>query len=242
MHYWEILIGLAIAPVACSNKDAATSSSGDGSNWNVSTNPTTTVELGQQRTGEATYYDFANGDGACMFGPSPNDMNVAALNAPDYSSAAWCGACADVTGPNGSVRVRIVDECPECPSGNLDLSPQAFQQIAELAQGRVSITWSFVACDVTGPVKYKYKDGSNPWWTAVQVSNHRLPITKFEWSADGTQFTEMPRQDYNYFLAASGFGPNSVTVRITAIDGQTLTDTLPAVQELLVVDGHAQFQ
>ncbi len=238
MRYAYFLMGLM--GLGCSTKDAAKSS--NDSNWSVATTPKTTIVLGEQRTGEATYYDTANGDGACMFGPSPNDMNVAALNAPDYSNAAYCGACADVTGPNGTVRVRIVDECPECPSGNLDLSPQAFQQIAELSLGRVPITWNLVACDVTGPVKYKYKDGSNPYWTAVQVDNHRLPITKFEWSADGTQFNEIPRQDYNYFLAASGFGPNPVTVRITAIDGQTLTDALPAVQELLVVDGHAQFQ
>ena len=27
--------------------------------------------------GIATYYDFANGDGNCMFGPSPNDLLVA---------------------------------------------------------------------------------------------------------------------------------------------------------------------
>jgi len=41
---------------------------------------------------------------------------------------------------------------------------------------------------------------------------------------------------------AGGFGASPVTVRITAIDGQTLTDSLPSVQELLVVQGHAQFQ
>jgi expansin (peptidoglycan-binding protein) len=224
-----LLLGVLSASFACSSKDVAST-------------PATKMTLGEQRTGEATYYDTANGDGACMFGPSPNDMNVAALNAPDYSMAAYCGACADVTGPSGKVRVRIVDKCPECPSGNLDLSPQAFAQIAALELGRVPITWNLVACDVSGPVQYRFKDGSSQWWTAVQVLNHRLPITKFEWSSDGTQFTEIPRQDYNYFLAASGFGPNSVTVRITAIDGQTLTDTLPPAQSSLVVDGHAQFQ
>ena len=231
---------LLATPCACSTKDA--NKSATNSNWSVASNPTTTVVLGDARTGQATYYDFANGDGACMFGASPDDMNVAALNKPDYSNAAFCGACADVTGPNGTIRVRLVDQCPECPSGNLDLSPQAFAKIADLQQGRVPITWNVVACDVTGPVNYRFKDGSSQWWTAVQIANHRLPITKFEWSSDGSNFKEVARTDYNFFVDAGGFGASPVTVRITAIDGQTLTDSLPSVQELLVVQGHAQFQ
>ena len=188
----------------------------------------------------ATYYD-ADGSGACMFDPSPNDLDVAALTELNWSSAAWCGACADVHGPDGSVRIRIVDRCPECPDGHLDLSPQAFEQIAELHLGRIDITWQFVACNVSGPVTYKYKDGSNEWWTAVQVRNHRLPITAFEWSKDGNEWHQAVRTDYNYFLAEGGFGDESVQVRITAIDGQVLADELPPVQSELAVEGHAQF-
>lgn len=138
--------------------------------------------------------------------------------------------------------MRIVDLCPECKSGDLDLSPQAFEQIATLEQGRVPISWTFVSCNVSGPVKYRYKDGTNQWWTAVQVLNHALPIKSLEWSADGTNFKAAVRQDYNYFLDAAGFGANAVTVRITASDGQTLTDEIPAPEEYLTVDGHAQFE
>lgn len=235
------VVFVAIWHVACST-DEEGAKGGNGSTWNVSPTTKTNIQLGEPRSGQATYYDSANGDGACSFGPSPEAMNVAALNAPDYANAAWCGACADVTGPSGSVRVRIVDKCPECPSGNLDLSPQAFAQIAAMELGRVAINWEFVACDLVGPVKYRYKDGANQWWTAVQVSNHRLPITKFEFSTDGTTFREVAREDYNYFVDASGFGASAVTVRITATDGQTLVDTLPPVQEYLVVEGRAQFQ
>ena len=167
------------------------------------------------------------------------------------SSAVWSSdladetrsvACADVDGPNGSVRVRIVDLCPECASGDLDLSPQAFDQIAERAQGRVPITWTFVACDVAGPVAYRFKDGSHQWWTAIQVWNHRLPIASLEWSADGgATWNPTQRVDYNYFIDESGFGPDATRVRITAIDGQVLEDDLPPVQEYLVVQGQGQF-
>ena len=203
--------------------------------------PSTHVVLGQEREGIATYYG-ATGEGACMFDRSPGDLDVAALNLEDWDGSALCGACAEVTGPSGSVRIRIVDLCPECRSGHLDLSQEAFAKIATPELGRVDIHWQLVACDVSGPVAYRFKDGANPWWTAVQVRNHRVPVRSMEFSKDGASWAPMDRMDYNYFLAADGFGDGSTWVRLEAFDGQTLEDELPAVQEYLQVDGHAQFE
>lgn len=199
------------------------------------------VSLGEEQQGVATYYDFADGSGACMFPATPSDLDVAALNAEQYNDAAYCGACAAVVGPSGTVTVRLVDLCPECEAGHLDLSPSAFEKIAPIEHGRVDITWTLVSCAVSGPVGYQFKDGSNEWWTAVQVRNHRYPITKFEVDK-GDGFVELPRTDYNYFLDENGFGSESVSVRITASTGQTLVDTLPPVQEYLVTEGGAQFE
>lgn len=217
--------------MACSNGDAPQQSA----------EPLPTISIGEAKTGDATYY-AATGDGACMLGPSPDDMDVAALNKPDWSGSSLCGACAEVTGPKGTVTIRIVDQCPECKSGDLDMSPQAFDKIAENSAGRVTVNWKLVTCNVTGPIRYKYKDGANEWWTAVQVRNHRIPVTTLEFSRDGGAYQAMRRMDYNYFLTESGFGPNPVRVRVTAVDGQVLEDDLPAVAELLVVDGKAQFK
>ena len=72
-------------------------------------------------TGIATYY-YADGSGACSFDPSPNDLMVTALNAEEYDNAAYCGAFVQVTGRKGTITVRIVDLCPECLAGHLDLS------------------------------------------------------------------------------------------------------------------------
>ncbi len=174
-------------------------------------------------SGQATYYDFADGSGACSFDPSPNDLMVAAMNAPDYAGSAACGSCARVSGPSGEITVRIVDLCPECPAGNLDLSPEAFELIAPLEQGRVPITWQYVACEVSGPLDYRFKDGSNQWWTGVQVRNHRHAIAKFEIEKDGA-FTAVPREDYNYFVAESGFGPGPFKFRVTDVYGGVVVD------------------
>ncbi len=95
-------------------------------------------------SGEATYY-AADGTGACGFKASPGDLNVAALNKSQYAKS-WCGQCVLVTGPKGSVKVRIVDLCPGCAHGDLDLSEESFTSIASLSAGRVKITWHVVPC------------------------------------------------------------------------------------------------
>jgi expansin (peptidoglycan-binding protein) len=189
--------------------------------------------------GDGTYYD-ADGTGACSFDASPNDLLVAAMNAPDFDNAAWCGACLEVTGPMGVVTVRVVDECPGCAHGDLDLSQSAFQQIAPLSAGRVSIMWHEVACPVSGPIAYHFKDGANAYWTALQIRNHRYPIAKVE-AQSGSAYTEIPRVDYNYFVDASGLGPGPYALRVTDTRGHVLNDPAVPLGDNTTTQGAAQF-
>jgi expansin (peptidoglycan-binding protein) len=233
-----LLLAGALAVVACgsasrtggSSSSSSGGGSGGGSSGGISSQP---------EQGVATYY-AATGDGACSFGPSPNDLNVAAMDQPEWNGSAVCGECVAVDGPKGSVTVRVVDLCPECEMGHLDLSQQAFAQIADVSAGKVPITWKVVPCNVTGNVEYQIKDGSSQYWTAIQVRNSRLPVAKLEWMQAGA-WTNVARADYNYFVVSSGVGPGSYQVRITSSTGETLTDTLPPVQPSAVVQGSGQF-
>jgi expansin (peptidoglycan-binding protein) len=191
-------------------------------------------------TGIATYYD-ATGAGACMFDPSPNDLMVAAMNNDEYNNAAYCGAYVQVNGPKGSVIVRIVDLCPECHAGHLDLSREAFAAIADLPQGVVSITWRVVSPAIPGPIAYHFKDGSNQWWTAVQIRNHRNPIAKFEYW-NGSQWINVPRESYNYFVQTNpGMGVGPYTFRVTDSYTNTLTDSGIPHTENGTINGVGQF-
>ena len=190
-------------------------------------------------SGDGTYYS-ADGTGNCSFDASPDDLLVAAMNAPDYNNAAWCGACLEVSGPTGVVTVRVVDQCPECQHGDLDLSPQAFAMLSPLSAGRIPITWHEVACDVTGPIAYNFKDGSNAYWTAIQIRNHRYPIATVEAQVAGA-YTAIPRLDYNYFVQASGLGAGPYTLRVTDTRGHTLDDTGIALGASVTRDGTSQF-
>jgi expansin len=191
--------------------------------------------------GIATYY-YATGAGACGFEASPADLMVTAMNAEEYDNAAYCGAYLHVTGPNGSIDVRVVDLCPECKAGHLDLSQQAFAQIADLYLGRVDITWQLISPEISGPIAYHFKDGSNRYWTAVQIRNHRNPIAKFEYLNAEGQWITVPRTSYNYFVQTNpGMGLGPYTFRVTDWYGNTLTDTgIPFIVNS-TVSGAAQF-
>lgn len=57
---------------------------------------------------------------------------------------ALCGRKIQVNGPRGSAVVRVVDRCPSCPHGGLDLSPAAFRAVVgDLSIGLADVTWSW---------------------------------------------------------------------------------------------------
>ena len=192
-------------------------------------------------TGEATFYTFASGAGACMFDSTPNDLLVGALNPFDYAGSALCGACLRVSGPKGEVNIRVVDLCPECPKGNIDLSPLAFSLIGDTALGHVPISWFILDCSYRAPIVYHFKDGSSQWWTAVQIRNSRYPIATLEYLNASRQFAAIHRVDYNYFIEPSGMGPGPYTFRVTDAFGHMLVDSAIALSVNGDVPGRAQF-
>lgn len=204
---------------------------------------TATVPPAEIHHGNATYYD-ATGGGACSFDPSPQDLMVVALNDRYYAAADLCGACVEVTGPKGAVVVRIVDLCPGCLKVglDLDLSQQAFAAIADLAKGRVAVTWRVVSPALDGPIGYHFADGSSQWWTGIQVRNHRNPVLSLEYrDAKGT-WVNVPRKAWNYFVQTSpGMGPGPYELRVKDIYGHQISDAGVPLTPGGTVQGSAQF-
>ncbi len=225
------VIAIAAVAGACGGSAKATDDGGVG--------PTCGSPLAPG-AGEATYYD-ATGAGNCSFAPSPDDLLVAAMNVIDYGTAAWCGGCIEVTGPTGVVTVRIVDKCPGCAKGDVDLSREAFELISPLSAGRVPITWREVACNVSGPVAYQHKDGTSEFYTAIQIRNHRYPIAKLESRDANGAWEAIPRVDYNYFVPADGLGPGPYALHVTDTRGHVLEDLAIPFGELETNPGAAQF-
>jgi len=223
---------------ACGGDSAAGGGSGGGAGTSTGSNPGSTTTAGTgldpscvdpvDHTGDATFY-AADGSGNCSFAPT-GDLMVGAMNHVEYADSATCGACVHIVGPSGEATVRIVDQCPECKVGDIDLSPQAFSLLAAKELGRVDIHWKYVPCDVTGPLVYHFKEGSNPWWTAVQIRSSRYAIDKLEFKKDG-HYLNVNRLDYNYFVADEGMGPGPYEFRVTDVKGHSVEDVgIPFVE------------
>ncbi|KAK0625461.1 RlpA-like double-psi beta-barrel-protein domain-containing protein-containing protein [Bombardia bombarda] len=101
-------------------------------------------------TGDLTHYDV--GLGACGWTNSDSEL-VVALGAPRFdpqtpngnpNNNPLCGRMIKVNYGGKSVTAKVVDRCQACLFDDLDLSPAAFQALADLGLGRISGTWGFV--------------------------------------------------------------------------------------------------
>jgi expansin (peptidoglycan-binding protein) len=198
------------------------------------------IRPGTTYTGVATAYEAEDGNGACLFGPSP-DLMIAAMNTTDYETSRACGAYVLVRAANGkSITVRITNECPlPCAPGQLDLSQEAFAELADLKVGRIPITWQLVSPRTSETISIRYKTGSNPYWCGIQAIGHRNPVARLEVRASGG-WRQLPRTEYNYFVSADGSGCGS-PIRVTDIYGERLTITGIALRPNVVQPTGVQF-
>jgi expansin (peptidoglycan-binding protein) len=181
---------------------------------------------GTTHKGKATFYDMGGGTGNCSFPAVPADDLFVALGETEYAGAAACGSYLDVTGPKGTVRVKVVDSCPPCTPGHLDLSRTAFGRIADHVTGIVGVTWKAVRNPpVPGPLSVRFKDGANAWWFAVLIDNHANPLTSVAARSGNGGWRTAVRKDYNYWIIEGGAGPGPFDLKITDGYGRTGTAT-----------------
>jgi len=179
--------------------------------------------------GQATFYGYSPGSGACTLVGDDSTVMVAALNLPDWSGSALCGGYVRVTGPLGSVDVRIVDQCPDCLSGDLDLSLPAFSAIANPIVGRVPISWQTIAEPSPGTISYRVLNGSNIFFMLIQPRHARYGVAKVEYLTPSGYVT-LPRTSFNAFqLDGSSGAPLPIvspfTLRLTDVNGSVVTQS-----------------
>ncbi|RYP91520.1 hypothetical protein DL770_002366 [Monosporascus sp. CRB-9-2] len=185
--------------------------------------------LARANQGKASFYGGNLDGGNCMFSgySLPSGVYGTALSGSRWNSAAQCGSCVSVKGPNGkTIKAMVVDKCPECDANKLDLFQNAFTQVGDVSQGIIDITWDYVPCGITGPLKVRNKSGTSAYFFSMQVVNSNSAVTALDVSTDGGKtWQSTVRQDYNYFQKgdSSGFGTDKVTVRVKCSSGKTVT-------------------
>lgn len=172
------------------------------------------------KSGKATFYDLGGGMGNCSFPGAPADDLFVALGPGQYAAGAACGTYLDVTGPKGKVRVKVIDSCPECETGHLDLSRTAFKKIGAEVDGIIPITYKTVTGVSTGPISVRVKEGSSRYWLAVLIDNHASQLKSVTVNGKSTH-----REDYNYWVVDAGAGSGPFKVKISDVYGHSTTVT-----------------
>ncbi|KAJ5534189.1 hypothetical protein N7527_000443 [Penicillium freii] len=212
------------APVEAAS--TSTESAASSSSTKSASNKSASSSSSNGTPGKATFYGGNVAGGTCSFSgyTLPSHLFGAALSLQRWDDAAECGACVSVTGPKGnSIKAMIVDQCPECESNHLDLFQDAFAELSDISAGIIQTTWSYVSCDLDGPLKLKNKEGTSAYWFSMQVVNANEAVTALEVSTDGgSSWKSTTRTYYNFFENTAGFGTSTVDVRITGASGKTV--------------------
>jgi len=201
--------------------------------------------------GRITYYDYSAGQ--CSFGsiggPTLSYNKIVAPNDAFFGTdGSKCGVCYEVTGPDGTVVVQVVDRCPAgdvlC-SGDMDhfdLGPDAstFGQIAPVLSGINYISKKEVACPTTGNVGVRTKDGVNAQWMAILVFNHRVGITNVQIEQGGS-YHAMERQIYNYWIYSGSSLTAPFNVKITSKLGDEIVVSVTSLDSEKIYTADSQF-
>lgn len=190
------------------------------------------AQCGTTYFGEGTFYGYAGG-GNCGF-PAPElPAMTGAINHLQYEGSQMCGACVEVTGPEGTATIRIEDQCPECAYGDIDLAEDVFPLVAEVKDGRVPISWKIIPCE-DNALQYQFKIGSSQFWFALQVRGHTYPIETLECKINGN-WQIIERRAYNYFVQEQGLGAGPFAIRITDIYGNIVEDSIPGIDTVPIL-------
>lgn len=155
-----------------------------------------------------------------------------------------CDSCIQIsTGSGQSIVARVVTYGDTNAPGDIDVSPSVYQAINPQDAFPRPMTWQLAKCPDSGTLRYEWQTGANVWWTSLWVRNQKVPLAKVEvQSSNHPAFIELRRASDGTLNDDSGFGEGSFTLRLTAVDGQVITDTFDSFEPGSIVVSEKQFE
>jgi expansin (peptidoglycan-binding protein) len=155
-----------------------------------------------------------------------------------------CDACITMKSAQGkSIIARVITTGETHGVNDVDLSQSAFDAISSGEDPR-SMSWALVKCpSSTAKLQYQFQTEANPDWTSLWIRNPRLPLESVEVkSANHASFFALTRGTDGTLTDDQGFGDGSFTIKVTAQDGQVITDTFNSFTPGGVLSSTSQFQ
>lgn len=201
------------------------------------------LESGQTYQGRATFYDAANpagGKGNSGYDVLSGDAlaGIAAINNVQWNASEASGAFLEVSGPKqrdgaAPIIVQVSDLLYERADG-LDLSAEAFFDVADPVDGVVDIEYKLISPDDNFVTPYGYSIGegivvegipeSNPYYGAIRLNNHRNPVESVDLLEDDGSLVPLERGSDNRFVLNTGSALSEAQdLVVTDIFGQEVT-------------------
>jgi expansin (peptidoglycan-binding protein) len=174
-----------------------------------------------ETSGKATYY-AVDGRGNCSFEPVGPGHYVA-VGPSEYAGGAACGSYYEITGPNGTIRAKVTDQCPGCGPGHIDLSEEAFAAVGALSDGVIPVTYRSAADPtLSGPLTARVKEGASEYWLAIRFDQHGNALAGVEVKA-GDSWLSLVRSEDNYWVKDGGVGAGPYAFRLVDSQGHLVT-------------------
>jgi hypothetical protein len=175
--------------------------------------------------------------------------NLAGLGLGYNQDGSLCDTCVTLKRANGKqVTARVITTGETVGPNDIDLSQKAFDALGGDDYPR-RMTWAVVKCPTTGvgsastdKIKYQFQTEANPDWTSLWVRGARLPLRSVEVrKGSKSSWVSLQRGTDGTLTDASGFGTGKFELRLTAYDGQVLTDSFDKFTAGAVLTSAHQF-
>lgn len=166
----------------------------------------------------------------------PSSRYTAAVGPAEFAGSKACGSYLSVAGARGTILVKVDNLCPECATGHIDLSTEAFAALDDPVKGVVPISYRTVRNPaVSGNIVVQVKDGSNPYWLALQLDNIGNALQSVAVAGPSGAFRSMTRSQNAFWVLDDNPGSGPFRVRLTDVAGHVVTltsiDLKPGVKQ-----------
>ena len=222
-----IAVVLAFSFFSCSSDDSPAA---------TGTESSFTDKYSSETSGYVTWYEGAAAAVAYYVPEIESGWYHCAVSEPKYADLP-AGTAIELSANGKTVHLLVTDLCPSSENAQhtskatyfFDLEKSAFTSLAEASVGELQMTFKTIPYPTAKNIKMQVKDGVNEWWLAFRFYNMRYPLKKVEFSADGTNFTEVAKLsgiENNWYKTESSTGgllSGAHYFRLTDVHDQQVT-------------------
>jgi expansin (peptidoglycan-binding protein) len=158
-------------------------------------------KISYQFQGDGTTYGGQILGGSCGFKniwsiENKNFKYGVAINSKQYENSLACGKCVNIKYKNQNINAIVVDICPECAYGDLDLFTETYNVLIQEEPGRKPISWDFIDCPsniISDSIQLRI-DELNLYWLNIQPENFKCGFKKM-FIKQNNEWIEMIRND-----------------------------------------------